>query len=335
MRTVLGVSVGSTTARATALEVADESVCSAGVVRSFDAAGQVAAAVELLDSMAEAQHVEPADRVVAVPDDPAGRTVESAYSLHETDRFRVVSELGAQLRFLRGTGQLDGLGVVAVCDIGASGTTVSIAEPDTGRVLISKRTDAFGATVCDRAVREYLLSTYGADELVSSSGVDELTTAIGAAREQLSSLRVAEVEGPFVTGAVRLWRSTFDEIVESAVRHIEGWTASVIVDAPNAVNALVMVGGCAHLPMLRRVFRRDLRLPVLVPSMPESLTAHGAALLASDAARRRSRRPLVSVKPSQSSPTPYPAPAHGVPADRALSADVSAYAAMPRHHRSA
>lgn len=320
MKTVLGVSVGSTTARAAALEVADESVRSAGVVRAYDAAGQVAAAVQLLDSMAEAQHVGSADCVVAVPDDPSGRLATSAYSIHDADRFRVVSELGAQLRFLRGTGQLDGLGTVAVCDIGASGTTVSIAEPDTGRVLVSERTAAFGAAVCDAAVRDYLLSTYGADELVSDDGADGLMAAIGLAREQLSSLRVAEVEGPFITGAVRLWRSTFDEIVESAVRHIEGWTARVIVDAPHAVNALVMVGGCAHLPMLRRVFRRDLRLPVLVPSMPESLTAHGAALLASDAARRRSPRPLVSVKPSQSSSTAYTA---------------LAYEAVPRHHRTA
>ncbi len=320
MKTVLGVSVGSTTARATALEVADESVRSARVAWVFDAAGQVAAAVDLLESMARAHHVDPADCIVAVPDDPAGRLTTSAYSMHDADRFRVVSELGAQLRFLRGTGQLDGLGTVAVCDIGASGTTVSIAEPDTGRVLVSERTAAFGATVCDMAVRDYLLSTYGADELVSSDGVDGLTAAIGVAREQLSSLRVAEVEGPFVGDVVRLWRSTFDEIVEPAVRHIEGWAARVIVDAPHAVKALVMVGGCAHLPMLRRVLRRDLRLPVLVPSMPESLTAHGAALLASDAARRRSRRPLVSVKPTQSSPTAYA---------------TSAYEAVPRPHRTA
>ncbi|MCC8928870.1 Hsp70 family protein [Rhodococcus sp. I2R] len=311
MKTVLGVSVGSTTARAAALAIADESVCSAGVVRSFGAAGQVAAAVQLLETTAAAQHVVPADRVIAVPDDPAGRAKRSAYAMHEAERFTVVSELGAQLRFLRGTGQLDGIRTVAVCDIGASGTTVSLAEPATGRVLISRRTTLFGGKVCDNAVRDYLLSTYGADELVSSSGVDALMVAIGLAREQLSSLRVAEIPGPFVAGAVRLWRSSFDEIVESAVRYIEGWTASVIVDAPQSMNALVMVGGCAHLPILRRVLRRDLRLPVLVPNMPESLTAHGAALLASDAARRRTRRPLVSVKTIEVPPTTYDTPTYG------------------------
>ena len=161
MKTVLGVSVGSTTARAAALAIADESVCSAGVVRSFGAAGQVAAAVQLLETTAAAQHVVPADRVIAVPDDPAGRAKRSAYAMHEAERFTVVSELGAQLRFLRGTGQLDGIRTVAVCDIGASGTTVSLAEPATGRVLISRRTTLFGGKVCDNAVRDYLLSTYG------------------------------------------------------------------------------------------------------------------------------------------------------------------------------
>lgn len=295
MRTVLGVSVGSATARATALDVADDSVCSANVSRSFEPADHVSAALDLLDAMARTQQVEPADSILAVPDDPAGRSQTSAYSMYQADRFMVVSELGAQLRFLRGTGQLEGLRTVAVCDVGASGTTVSVADPKTGTVFWSVRTAGFGGNVCDEAVRNYLLATYGADELVSSAALDDLVVAIRYAREQLSSLRVAEIPGPFVGGPVRLWRSSFDDIVDRAVRFIEDWTASAIVEAPKAVNALVLVGGCAHIPALRRVFRRDLRLPVLVPAMPDSLTAHGAALLASDAMRRRSNRPLVSV----------------------------------------
>lgn len=317
MRSVLGVSVGSATARATALDVADDSVCSANVARSFEPVDHVDTALELLESMAAAQGIDPADAVLAVPDDPARRPLNSAYTMHNADRFMVVSELGAQLRFLRGTGQLDGLRTVAVCDVGASGTTVSIADPTTGRVFGSERTVAFGGTVCDEAVRNYLVTTYGADELQSSAALDDLTIAIRYAREQLSSLRVAEVPGPFVAGPVRLWRSSFDDIVERAVRSIEGWTASVIVDAPRAVNALVMVGGCAHIPALRRVFRRDLRLPVLVPSMPESLTAHGAALLAADAIRDRSMRPLVAVG--------------SVHAGSRTSSDERLYDAIPRH----
>lgn len=303
MRTVLGVSVGSSTARATALDSSDDSVCSANVSRSFQAVDHVGAALELLTTMTRTQQVDLDDSVLAVPDDPARRTENSAYSFHRSDTFTVVSELGAQLRFLRGTGQLDGLRTVAVCDIGASGTTLSIANPSTGEVFRSQRTTGFGGSVCDDAVRNYLLSTYGADELTSADSLDSLMIAIGYAREQLSSLRVAEVPGPFVAGPVRLWRSSFDEIVERSVRYVEDWTATAIVEAPSAVNALVMVGGCAHLPLLRRVFRRDLRLPVLVPSMPESLTAHGAALLASDASRRRVRRPVVSIKSITPQPT--------------------------------
>ncbi|MCZ4077051.1 Hsp70 family protein [Rhodococcus sp. H36-A4] len=295
MKTVLGVSVGSSAARATALDTADDSVRSVNVARLFEASEHVAAALGLLDSMAKVQDVDAADTVLAVPDDPASRPLTSAYSMHKADRFMVVSELGAQLRFLRGSGQLEGLRTVALCDVGASGTTVSIADPATGQVFSSERTTRFGGSVCDEAVRNYLLATYGADELVSASALDRLGVAIRFAREQLSSLRVAEVTGPFVGGPVRLWRSSFDDIVDRSVRSIEDWTASAIVDAPKSVNALVMVGGCAHIPSLRRVFRRDLRLPVLVPDKPESLTAHGAALLAADASRARSRRPLTAV----------------------------------------
>ncbi|MDJ0395611.1 Hsp70 family protein [Rhodococcus sp. G-MC3] len=317
MRTVLGVSVGSTTARATALDAADDSVCSASVARPFESSGHVSAALELLDSMAVAHQVEPADSILAVPDNPAGRSQTSAYSMHQADRFMVVSELGAQLRFLRGTGQLEGLRTVAVCDVGASGTTVSVADPKIGNVFWSVRTTGFGGNMCDEAVRNYLLATYGADELVSSATLDGLVVAIRYAREQLSSLRVAEIPGPFIGGPVRLWRSTFEDIVDRGVRFIEDWIASAIVEAPKAVNALVLVGGCAHIPTLRRVLRRDLRLPVLVPAMPDSLTSHGAALLASDAMRRRSSRPLVAV---------------GTIAAPAQAAFASAgYDAIPRH----
>lgn len=320
MRAVLGVSVGSSVARAAILGAADGGLRSLRVARSFAPDSQVAAAVDLLDSTASAESIATTDCVVAVPNDPAERPHSSAYAVHRDARFSVVSELGAQLRFLRGTGLLDGLGTVAICDIGASGTTVSIVEPATGRVLTSVRTQAFGATVCDRAVRRYLLSTYGADELMSRTAVESLLPAVSSAREQLSSERVAEVPGPFVAGPVRLWRSSFDDIVESAVRCVEDWTASVIVDAPRAVNALVMVGGCAHLPLLRRVFERDLRLPVIVPPTPESLTAHGAALLASDAVGRRTDRPLVSVGSTRSMVETH---------------DYAAYTSMPRHRRSA
>jgi hypothetical protein len=39
------------------------------------------------------------------------------------------------------------------------------------------------------------------------------------------------------------------------------------------------------------MFRRDLMLPVIAPADPESLTAHGAALMAIDAVASRQHRP--------------------------------------------
>lgn len=295
MRTVLGVSVGSATARGAALDAGDESVRSAQVVRSFDPEDHLPVALDLLGTMSNAQFVDRADIVLAVPDDPSSRMRTSAYATYEADRLLVASELGAQLRYLRGSGELEGVRTAAVCDIGASGTTLSITDPATGAVHSSVRTTRFGGARADELVSNYLLSTYGADELVSQSALDELTIAVRHAREQLSSLRVAEVPGPFVGGPVRLWRSTFDDIVDRSIASVADWAASVIVDAPCAVHALVMVGGCAYLPSLRRVFRRDLKLPVIVPQYPDSLTAHGAALMAVDAARARTQRPVVAM----------------------------------------
>ncbi|MFI8565445.1 Hsp70 family protein [Rhodococcus sp. NPDC078407] len=291
MRTVLGVSVGSATARGVAVDAIDESVRSAHIVHSFDPGDHLQVALDLLESMSRDQMVGRADIVLAVPDDPGARGRTSAYSTYEADRLLVASELGAQLRYLRGSGQLEGARTVAICDIGASGTTMSIADPATGRVFSSVRTTLFGGIGCDEQISRYLLSTFGADELASDRARADLMVAVRTAREQLSRLRVAEVEGPFVAGPVRLWRNTFDDVLERSIGSLEDWVASVIVDAPCAVNALVMVGGCANLPSLRRLFRRDLMLPVIAPANPESLTAHGAALMAADAVASRQHHP--------------------------------------------
>lgn len=303
MRTVLGVSVGSATARGVAVDAIDESVRSAHIVHSFDPDDHLRVAIDLLDSMSRDQMVDRTDIVLAVPDDPGARARTSAYSTYEADRLLVASELGAQLRYLRGTGQLEGARTVAICDVGASGTTVSVADPATGTVFSSVRTTLFGGNSCDEQVSRYLLSMYGADELASDRTRADLAVSVRTAREQLSRLRVAEVAGPFVGGPVRLWRNTFDDVLERSIRSLEDWVASVIVDAPCAVNALVMVGGCANIPTLRRLFRRDLMLPVVAPANPESLTAHGAALMAVDAVASRRHRPrgamIANVVPSQ------------------------------------
>lgn len=291
MKTVLGVSVGSATARGVAVRAIDESVRSAHIVHSFDPVDHLRVALDLLDSMSRDQMVGRADTVLAVPDDPGARGLTSAYSTYQADGLLVASELGAQLRYLNGTGQLEGVRTVAICDIGASGTTVSIADPVTGRVFGSVRTALFGGIGCDEQLSRYLLSTFGADELASDRARADLMVAVRTAREQLSRLRVAEVAGPFAGGPVRLWRNTFDDLLERSIGSLEAWVASVIVDAPCAVNALVMVGGCANLPSLRRMFRRDLMLPVIVPANPESITAHGAALMAVDAVASRLQHP--------------------------------------------
>ncbi|CCQ13720.1 Conserved hypothetical proline and threonine rich protein [Rhodococcus sp. AW25M09] len=290
--------MGSATARGVAVDAIDESVRSAHIIHSFDPGDHLQVALDLVDSMSSDQSVQRADIVLAVPDDPGARGRTSAYSTYEADRLLVASELGAQLRFLRGTGQLEGARTVAICDIGASGTTMSIADPATGTVYSSVRTVLFGGIGCDEQISRYLLSTYGADELESDSARADLMVAIRTAREQLSRLRVAEVAGPFVGGPVRLWRNTFDDVLERSIRSLEDWVASVIVDSPCAVNALVMVGGCANLPSLRRLFRRDLMLPVIAPSNPESLTAHGAALMAADAVAARQHHPRGAMSPA-------------------------------------
>ncbi len=208
---------------------------------------------------------------------------ETAFDQDFCDGVVLVSELGAQLGALRETGVLAGERCVALFDVGASGTSVSVVDVRSGRVLAASRTDELGGDACDRVLCDHLIAMFGAAEALTVEARRRLVHDVRVGKHELSLLRSVSVRGPFVGGRATLWRGTLDELIGDSV-HRAVSTAVDVLDAVSArgirVDAIVAVGGGANMQIVRQVLFDAVSMPVFVPGEPELLAARGAAGIA-------------------------------------------------------
>ncbi|OZE30376.1 hypothetical protein CH256_14870 [Rhodococcus sp. 05-2254-6] len=207
----------------------------------------------------------------------------AAYDQDFSDGVVLVSELGAQLGALRETRVLAGERCVALFDVGASGTSVSVVDIDSGDVLASRRTDALSGDECDRMLCDHLIATFGAAEALTIEARRRLVHDVRDGKHELALLRSVSITGPFVGGRASLWRGNLDEVIGDAVHRAVSMAVDVL-DAVEAqgvrVDAVVAVGGGANMQIIRQVLFDAVSMPVYVPEQPELLAAHGAAGIA-------------------------------------------------------
>ncbi|WP_415976248.1 Hsp70 family protein [Rhodococcus sp. 077-4] len=207
----------------------------------------------------------------------------TAYDQDFSDGVVLVSELGAQLGALRETGVLAGERYVALFDVGASGTSVTVVDIDSGQVLAARRTDELSGDDCDRVLCDHLIVTFGAAEALTVEARRRLVDDVRAGKHELSVLRSVSVHGPFVGGRASLWRGNLDELIRDSVHRAVSMAVDVL-DAVGAqgihVDAIVAVGGGANMQIIRQVLFDAVSMPVYVPEQPELLAAHGAAGIA-------------------------------------------------------
>ena len=254
----------------------------------------------------------------------------TAFDQDFSDGVVLVSELGAQLGALRETGVLAGESCVALMDVGASGTSVSVVDVHSGRVLAASRTDELGGDACDRLLSDHLIAVFGAAEALTVEARRQLVHDVRVAKHELSLLRSVSVPGPFVGGRATLWRGTLDELIGDSVRDAVSMAVGVL-DAVAAqgirVDAVVAVGGGANMQIVRQILFDAVSVPVFVPEQPELLAARGAAGIA----RTVGLRP---VSTTHEEITEQFAPVGGDSEDRAVAAVVPVGAVVskrPRH----
>ncbi|OBF26475.1 molecular chaperone [Mycobacterium sp. ACS1612] len=206
----------------------------------------------------------------------------------------LVSDAYAALTALQDDPGLPTRGVVALCDFGGTGTSITLADAANGFAPIGptvRHTD-FSGDLIDQALLTHVLDDLSAAGTIVLSG----TSAIGSlsrlraqcrgAKERLSTAAVTSlvVELPGHHSDVRLTRNELDEAVRGSLAEF----VAILRDAVerNGIRgaelvAVATAGGGARMPIITTTLSEHLRVPVVTTAQPELTAAIGGGLKAS------------------------------------------------------
>ncbi|NUP30020.1 MAG: Hsp70 family protein [Nocardia sp.] len=324
MRTSLGISAGNevvcsalVTTAANGARTFDYRVVSADA--HSDLGDLVASSIELMTTQLPASHPHEAVFGTQIPaaktsgldviaDRPptgvavAYRSKEQAQAIRlATGKYRdpqLVPETTAALTFLRDTGLLDRYGTVAVVDLGASGCTVSVADPADGTVLHTARSSAVSGRAIDDLLYRHLVDQHY-DRRGTRPNRSVLVNRARTAKEHLSVTQTVTID--HIAGRpLKLTRTDFESLTAGLMRELARFTSMTFGLADRAPEAVVVIGGGANIPAVLETLRTESDLPVLTVPDPDAVIAKGAALLADTA---RSNAPIGALTPDRSGNT--------------------------------
>ena len=205
----------------------------------------------------------------------------------------IVSDATAALAALQTSPGLPASGVVALCDFGAGGSSITLADAGANLALIGEtmRFGDFSGDQIDQTLLNHILTG------IRGSGSDDTggTAAVGAltrlreecrlAKERLSSetATVVPVDLPGHRCDVRLTRSELDGLIaEPFAGFLDALGDALERNRIPAVNlaAVATVGGGAVIPVVSQRLSEVLRVPVITTPGSGLTAATGAAVLA-------------------------------------------------------
>ncbi len=206
-------------------------------------------------------------------------------------------------------GDKGGNGVVAVCDFGGSGTSITLVDAAGEYQPLSPtvRHPGFSGELLDQALLTAVMANLPSTDSFDRSG----TLAIGslatlraecrAAKEQLSSSTAAtlldELPGLSIT------RAEFDDAIRDPLANFIAFFEKTLHS--NGIRhtdlaAVVSVGGVASLPAVTTTLSGHLRVPVVTTPRPQLTAAVGGALRAA-----RNSDDTAPVERQQAGPKPW------------------------------
>ncbi len=205
----------------------------------------------------------------------------------------VLSDAAAALTALQNDPGVPTSGVIALCDFGGTGTSVTLVDAANGYTPVGatvRDTDLSGELV-DQALLTHVindLSAAGTIDLSSTSAIGSLArlrAQCRGAKERLSTAGVTTLiaELPGHRSEVRLTRNELDEAIRQPVADF----ADVLQETlqRNGVHgsdlvAVASVGGGARIPVLTTTLSERFRVPVITMGRPELAAAIGGGLAA-------------------------------------------------------
>jgi Hsp70 protein len=184
-------------------------------------------------------------------------------------------------------------GIIAVCDFGGSGTTLSLVDAANGYQAVAPavRYTEFSGNRIDQALLTHVignLSTAGSFDTSATSAIgslSQLRTACRYAKESLSSANETELtaEVPGYHGEIQVTRSDLDDAIREPLNGFIGFFHDVLqrngVQLGNLA-AVASVGGGASIPLVTRTLSQESGALVISAPRPHLTAAVGAALRA-------------------------------------------------------
>ncbi|MCV7261263.1 Hsp70 family protein [Mycobacterium shimoidei] len=208
-------------------------------------------------------------------------------------RVTLLPDSAAATAALRSNPGLPTRGVIAVCDFGGTGSSLTLVDAANGYQPIAPtvRHREFAGDRIDEALADHVvaeLSSGGSFDTAGTSSTASLTRlrdACRRAKEELSTAATTTLSAPLpgYSGDVSLTRAELDEVIrapltgfvdviQEALRH-NGIRVSELA-------AVASVGGGAAIPLVTATLSQHLQVPVITTPRPMLSAATGAALAA-------------------------------------------------------
>ena len=205
----------------------------------------------------------------------------------------LVSDATAALTALQQDPGVPARGVIALCDFGATGTSVTLADAARGFQSVGptvRYVDLSGDLI-DQALLTSIvsdLSAAGSVDLSSTSAIGSLTrlrAQCRSAKERLSTAAVTSLNAdlPGSDGELRVTRAELDEVIRAPLAGFVAKLQETLQQSgirPSDLVAVATVGGGARIPIITTTLSEHLRVPVITAGQPELAAAIGSGLKA-------------------------------------------------------
>src|SRR5882757_4752854 len=228
---------------------------------------------------------------------------------------RLVPDTTAALRALRANPGLPSRGVVAVCDFGGSGTSITLvdATANYARIGDTIRLGDFSGDLIDGAILRKVVAELGDAAQTDPSGtamvgsLTRLREACKLAKHRLSADTAAAiaVDLPGQRTSIRLTRTELEQLLDEP---LDGFLAALddTLDRngvqPAQVSAVATIGGGARIPLLTQRLSQHLRTDVVTTPHPQLTAAAGASLLAASSQADETATTLTPTSPTEAAP---------------------------------
>jgi len=226
----------------------------------------------------------------------------------------LIPDAAATLIAVRANPGIPARGIVAVCDFGGSGTSITLVDAAAEYQPVAPTVwHEFSGDLIDRALLASVMAdlpSAGSSDPFGTSAIGSLArlrTGCRIAKEKLSSSTVTTLsdEFPGSHADIRLTRSELDDAIRDPLNNFLAVLEEVLVRngiRGSDLAAVVSVGGGANIPAVTTTLSGRLRVPVVTTPRPQLTAAIGGALRAARGPGDTSATALTPAAPAAAAP---------------------------------